>query len=265
LQGNARSLVLMSCLVLGAAACARPTGDIDLAKSIFDKAVEGGADHFAVESMKAARQAQSALNAELRIQDAKWFKSYGKARDLAITAQATADKASTEAIVGKKRVMDEATVATDSSRNGPNLFQNGDFADGMNGWSANPESDATVSIDPAGPGEHVWHVKYRKGNWAVLAQALRVRPDTVYVYEATVKSTAPVVALYWQTEIGRSFETDKTYPEWTHLRYVFMTPHWIGLSYNATFNPVLMQGAGEAWIKALRLSQFGAGNFPPHP
>jgi hypothetical protein len=97
-------------------------------------------------------------------------------------------------------------------------------------------------------------VTYRKGNWGVIYQEQALQPDTVYVYEATVRSTAPIVALYWQAETGRFLEIDKAYPEWTHLRYVFLTPHWTGQPYRAGFNPVLMKGAGEAWIKDLRLS-----------
>lgn len=141
---------------------------------------------------------------------------------------------------------------------GPNLFQNAAFAQGMAGWAVNPDADATVSIDAGSNGTRVWHVNYRKGNWSVIYQGLSLQPDTVYVWEAEAKTTAPVVSLYWQAEIGRFFEQTNTYRDWTALRYVFITPHWDGRPYHTGFSPVLMKGPGEAWLKNLRLSEFRA-------
>lgn len=259
MRGKCRLCVLNLSFVLGVAGCASPpSADVELAKTTINKAVLAGAGSFAVESLQAAERAQAALDAEMKAQEGKWFKSYDKARDLAVTAQAAGDKAAAEAAANKDETMAEATAATGDAQNGPNLFQNGDFANGLQGWSTNPDSDATVSIDVSGPNERAWHVEYRKGNWSVIYQELNLRPDTVYVYEVMVKSTAPIVALYWQAETGRFLQIDKTYPEWTSLRYVFLTPHWTGQPYRTGFSPVLMKGAGEAWLKNLRLSQFKA-------
>ena len=246
------------CLVL-AGCSSRPSGDVALAKATLDKAAAAGAETYAADSMKAARQSQAALDAELRAQDSKWFTSYDKARDLAIAVQAAADKAAAEAATAAaaNRAKALAAAAAPDSKPGtaPNLFQNGDFTSGLQGWTMHPESDATLSVDvTAGP--PAWHVNYRKGNWSVIQQTQSLQPDTVYVYEATIKSTAPVVALYWQAETGRFHEIDKAYPEWTHLRYVFQTPHWTGQPYPTSFHPILMKGPGEAWLKDVRLSVF---------
>ena len=260
MRSNSKFLVLNLCLVLGVAGCASPppTGEVELAKATIEKAIAAGAASFAVESLKAARQAQAALDAELKTQEAKRFKSYDKAKDLAVAVQAAGDKAAADAAAGKEKTMAEATSATSEDRNGPNLFRNGNFAEGLQGWNRHPESDSDVSIDLSRPNERAWHTKYRKGNWGVIYQELALQPDTVYVYEATVKTTAQLVALYWQSEIGRFLESDKPYPEWTHLRYVFLTPHWTGQPYRTGFNPVLMKGPGDAWLKDLRLFEFKA-------
>lgn len=143
---------------------------------------------------------------------------------------------------------------------GPNLFQNGDFAQGLQGWSQHPDSDASVSVGGNRSGDHAWHVKWRGGNWSVIYQEQVLQPDTVYVYEADVKTTAPVVSLYWQTDIGRFFELTNTYPDWTHLLYVFITPHWNGQPMRTGFNPVLMKGPGDVWVKGLSISEFRAPN-----
>jgi hypothetical protein len=140
-------------------------------------------------------------------------------------------------------------VTTRPDLRGPNRFQNGDFTQGRELWTLHPESNATVTIEP----DRTWHVKYRGGNWQVISQEVAVRPDTAYVYEADIKTTAPVVSLYWQTDIGRFLDLSSTYLDWTHLHYVFITPHAVG---NTTgFSPILMQAPGEAWLRNLRLSE----------
>lgn len=251
------NLTLALCLGLTAACGAPPTGDVELAAATLEKAVAAGAASFAPDALETARKAHAQLTVELETQSGKWFKSYGTARDLAVTVQAAADKAAAEAVVVRERTVADANAAeANSDRLGPNLFQNGDFAEGLVGWGLHPESDATASIVTTGPGERAWYVKYRGGNWSVIAQGLTLKPDTVYVYEATVRSSAPVVALYWQAEIGRFHEIDKSYPEWTKLRYVFLTPHWNGEPVSAAIHPILMKGAGEASITDLRLSEF---------
>jgi hypothetical protein len=245
-------------LLIALAGCSsRPSGDVALAKATLDKAAAAGAESYAADSMKAARESQAALDAELRVQDWKWFKSYDKARDLAIAVQAAADKAASEAVRNRSVLLAaaKATATAADTATGANLFQNGSFTDGLKGWTAHPESDATLSVDIT-DGEPAWHANYRKGNWAVIYQTQSLEPDTVYVYEMTVKSTAPVVALYWQAETGRYHEIDKTYPNWTHLRYVFETPHWTGAPYATSFHPLLMKGPGDAWLRDVRLSRF---------
>lgn len=259
MRSNGKFSALILCLGLGIAGCGSPPNtDAQLAQATLDKAAAEGAASFAPESLRAAQEAKAALDAELKVQEGKWVKSYGKARDLAVAAQAAGDKAAADAAEGKKNTLARATAATGQDGLGPNLFRNGNFAEGLTEWGRHPESDADSSIDVSQPDGPVWGVKYRKGNWNVIHQELTLQPDTVYVYEATVRSTAPIVALYWQAEIGQFLEIDKAYPEWTHLRYVFLTPHWNGQPRRASFNPVLMKGAGEAWLKAVRLSQFKA-------
>jgi hypothetical protein len=113
-----------------------------------------------------------------------------------------------------------------------------------------------VQVERDPDGTPVWHASYRDGNWAVLQQAQRLQPDTVYIYEADVKSTASIVSLYWQSDIGRFLDLKNTYADWTRLQYVFITPHWSGQSMQVGFNPVLMNGAGDVWLRGLRLSEF---------
>lgn len=145
---------------------------------------------------------------------------------------------------------------------GINLFQNGDFSRGLASWTQNPDSDATVQTGRDADGVPFWHGTYRGGNWGILYQEQVLQPDTVYVQEADIKTTAPVVSLYWQSDVGRFLSIEATYPEWTHLQYVFVTPHWDGQPKPVGFSPVLMKGPGEVWIKGLRLSELRAPKVP---
>lgn len=86
------------------AGCGTPPADeIASARSALDRArASAGAD--AADSLKAAENAQAALDAELAAQDAKWFKSYDRARELAATARAAADTAVADATAARERI-----------------------------------------------------------------------------------------------------------------------------------------------------------------
>ena len=52
-----------------------PNADVDAAKAALDKAASERAGQYAPESLKAAQDAQAAVDAELKAQEGKWFKS----------------------------------------------------------------------------------------------------------------------------------------------------------------------------------------------
>jgi TonB family protein len=91
-------------LAIIVAGCAGPpSADVDAAKAAVDKAATARAEQFAPQSLKAAQDARAALDAELKAQDEKWFKSYDRTRELAATAKAAGDKAAAEAAAGKEK------------------------------------------------------------------------------------------------------------------------------------------------------------------
>jgi TonB family protein len=91
-------------LAMTATGCASPpNADVDAAKAAVDKATTERADQYAAESLKAARDARAALDAELKAQEGKLFKSYDKTKELATAAKAAGDKASADAVAGKEK------------------------------------------------------------------------------------------------------------------------------------------------------------------
>ena len=103
-----RVIVALRAIALGlaitVAGCASPpNADVDAAKAAIDKAAADRADQYAPDALKAAQDARVALDAELKAQEGKWFKSYDKTRELAAAAKAAGDKASADAIAGKEQ------------------------------------------------------------------------------------------------------------------------------------------------------------------
>ena len=91
-------------LAVTVAGCAAPPStEVDAAKASVNSAATGGADKYAPDSLKAAQEAQTALDAELKAQDAKWVKSYDKTKELAAAAKVAGDKAAADAAAGKEK------------------------------------------------------------------------------------------------------------------------------------------------------------------
>jgi hypothetical protein len=78
-------------------------------KTAISGADAAGAAEYAADSLKAAQDAQAALDAELKAQDGNWMKSYDKAKTLAAAAKAAGEKATTDATAGKEKAKADAT------------------------------------------------------------------------------------------------------------------------------------------------------------
>jgi TonB family protein len=105
-----RLSVILLVLILATACGTRPTTEIDAAKAALDRA-SASAAQYAPESMKAAQDANAALDAELAAQDAKWIKSYDRANELATSVRLASEKAITDAAAGKARAEAAAAAA----------------------------------------------------------------------------------------------------------------------------------------------------------
>ena len=103
-----RVIVRFRAIALGLAitvtGCASPpNADVDAAKAALDRAAADRAGQYAAESLKAAQDARAALDAELKAQEGKWFKSYDKTKELAVAAKAAGDKAAADAVASKEK------------------------------------------------------------------------------------------------------------------------------------------------------------------
>jgi TonB family protein len=108
-----RLSAILLALVFATACGSRPTAEIEAARTAHDSA-SASAAQYAPESLKAAQDAQTALDAELAVQDAKWVKSYDRARELAASARLASEKAIADATAGKERA--EAAIAAAAAK-----------------------------------------------------------------------------------------------------------------------------------------------------
>jgi TonB family protein len=107
---RATQLTVMVLVLAFATACdTRPTPEIEAARAARDAAA-ARAGQYAPESLKAAQDAQAALDAELAVQDAKWIKSYDRARELATEARVASEKARDEGVAAWERADAEAAA-----------------------------------------------------------------------------------------------------------------------------------------------------------
>jgi TonB family protein len=92
------------CLAIAVMGCASPpNADVDAAKAAVDRAANDRAGQYAAESLKAAQDARTALDVELKAQEGKWVKSYDKTRELAVAAKAAGDKAAADAAAAREK------------------------------------------------------------------------------------------------------------------------------------------------------------------
>jgi TonB family protein len=117
-----RLSAILPVLVFATACGSRPTAEIDTAKAALDRA-SATAGQYAPESLKAAQDANSRLDAELATQDAKWIKSYDRAHELAESVRLASEKAIADASAGKARA--EAAAAAEKAKAAANAATRG--------------------------------------------------------------------------------------------------------------------------------------------
>lgn len=101
----------------------------------------------------------------------------------------------------------------------------------------------------------VWHL-IGPDETRGMVQKVTLQPSTAYVFEAEVKSTAPLYVLYMEipSELSVELDVGKTYQEWTSLSFVYVTPEWKAPQ-EVDLYPIMLKRAGEAWVKNVKLAE----------
>jgi hypothetical protein len=112
------AMLLVGFGVVAAGCASPPQADIDAAKAALQQATSAGASEYAADSLKAAQDANAALEAELKVQQDKFsmFRSYSKAAELATAAKLAGEKAQQDAVAGKEAAKTAASAAIDEAK-----------------------------------------------------------------------------------------------------------------------------------------------------
>ncbi len=109
-------LLLVLVVMVG---CAKPPQEkIQAATQSIEQAQQAGASDYAPESLKAAEDSKTALDAELKAQDEKFalFRSYKHAEELADQTKAKGEQAANDAKTRKEQVKAEAQTLINDSK-----------------------------------------------------------------------------------------------------------------------------------------------------
>jgi TonB family protein len=87
-----------------------PQPEIDVANTALERAKGSQASQYASDSMREAEQSKAALDSEMLTQSQAWFKSYDRARELALETKDAADRASVEAVAARDKADKSAVL-----------------------------------------------------------------------------------------------------------------------------------------------------------
>lgn len=110
-------LVLAVAFVFMIAGCSSPPAqELDGAKASIKDAAGAGAEKYAPEDLKKLNDQVAAANDEIKAQEAKWFKSYDKAKEMLVKAKADADALKPKIAAKKEEAKKNATAAQEAAK-----------------------------------------------------------------------------------------------------------------------------------------------------
>lgn len=105
-----KNLVLVLAIALVLAACKQPTQQINEAQAVIDEIAKAGADKYAAAEFKTLGDDMKAAQDEIAVQDKKFFKKFGTAKDMLAKVKTDAE-ALKAALPGKIEAAKNAAIA----------------------------------------------------------------------------------------------------------------------------------------------------------
>jgi hypothetical protein len=110
MKGLTKNLVLVLAIALVLAACKQPTQQINEAQAVIDEIAKAGADKYATAEFKTLGDDMKAAQDEIAVQDKKFFKKFGTAKDMLAKVKTDAE-ALKAALPGKIEAAKNAAIA----------------------------------------------------------------------------------------------------------------------------------------------------------
>ncbi len=109
-------MALAMVVVFVLAGCGKqPTEEMNAAKTSIDAFIADGAEKYDAAGAKGLNDAMQAAQDEIKVQDAKFFKDYKKAKELLVKAKADADKLKTELAAKKEEAKKNALAGQETA------------------------------------------------------------------------------------------------------------------------------------------------------
>jgi predicted small lipoprotein YifL len=109
-------MALAMVVVFVLAGCGKqPTEEMNAAKTSIDAFIADGAEKYDAAGAKGLNDAMQAAQDEIKVQDAKFFKDYAKAKELLVKAKADADKLKTELAAKKEEAKKNALAGQEAA------------------------------------------------------------------------------------------------------------------------------------------------------
>jgi hypothetical protein len=104
------AMVLLSlALVVSLAACAKaPTEEMNATKGAIDAAVAEGAQKYTPDDLKVVNDQMNAAQEEIKVQEAKFFKNFDKAKEMLAKAKADADALKGKVVTVKEEMKNQS-------------------------------------------------------------------------------------------------------------------------------------------------------------
>jgi len=68
---------------------------------------------------------------------------------------------------------------------------------------------------------------------------LLLKPNTLYLYSVEIQTISPTATLYWSLDGKGDYLEMRSYPDWTRLAILLVTPDWSGEAMTVSFSPAL--------------------------
>jgi len=168
-------MLLGLALVVTLSACGKqPTEEISATRAAIDAAVSDGAEKYTPEDLKLVSDQMAAAEAEIKVQDDKFFKNYDKAKEMLAKAKADADNLKGKVATVKEEMKNSAIV--------------------LLGEASTAVADASAALDSAPRGKgSLADIEAMKADVAGLQEALNeIQPliDAGEYASAVEKATA---------------------------------------------------------------------------
>jgi len=90
---------------------------------------------------------------------------------------------------------------------------------------------------------------------------VQLKPNTLYLYSIEIQTISPTATLYWSLGGKGDYLEMRSYPDWTRLAILLVTPDWSGEAMTVSFSPALFDHLDIVNLRKLFIGQVSLTGF----